>query len=122
NAGDTSKTITVNVVADTTVEPNETFTVGLANATGATINQQQVSATGTIQNDDQVQQPVLAISALSADKAEGSDGGTTPFTFTVTHTGDTSGTSSVFWQVSSTSNPTVDANDFSGPISGTLTW
>ena len=31
NSGDTSKVITINVVGDTTVEPNETFTVTLAN-------------------------------------------------------------------------------------------
>jgi hypothetical protein len=65
---------------------------------------------------------VLAISAASANKVEGNGGGTTPFTFMVTRTGNTNGTSTVFWQVSSTSNPTVDANDFSGATSNTLTF
>ncbi|NCR19167.1 MAG: hyalin, partial [Microcystis aeruginosa LL13-03] len=50
-AGETSKVITVNVLGDTTVEPNENFTVTLSNATnGATIT--TATATGTIQNDD----------------------------------------------------------------------
>jgi ELWxxDGT repeat protein len=49
--GETSKVITVNVQGDTTVEPNETFTVTLSNATnGATIT--TATATGTINNDD----------------------------------------------------------------------
>ncbi|MFM6243108.1 MAG: Calx-beta domain-containing protein, partial [Dolichospermum sp.] len=49
--GETSKVITVNVQGDTTVEPNENFTVTLSNATnGATIT--TATATGTINNDD----------------------------------------------------------------------
>ncbi|MFM6745837.1 MAG: Calx-beta domain-containing protein, partial [Dolichospermum sp.] len=50
-AGETSKVITVNVQGDTTVEPNENFTVTLSNPTnGATIT--TATAIGTIQNDD----------------------------------------------------------------------
>ncbi|WP_044034192.1 Calx-beta domain-containing protein, partial [Microcystis aeruginosa] len=50
-AGETSKVITVNVQGDTTVEPNENFTVTLSNPTnGATIT--TATAVGTIQNDD----------------------------------------------------------------------
>ena len=49
--GETSKVITVNVQGDTTVEPNENFTVTLSNPTnGATIT--TATATGTINNDD----------------------------------------------------------------------
>ncbi|WP_309090936.1 Calx-beta domain-containing protein, partial [Phenylobacterium sp.] len=48
--GETSKVITLNVVGDTTVEPDEAFTVTLSNASGATIS--QGAATGTIKNDD----------------------------------------------------------------------
>lgn len=43
-------------------------------------------------------QPTLAISAISANKAEGHTG-PTPFTFTVSRTGDTSSISSVNWSV-----------------------
>ncbi|MFM5960024.1 MAG: Calx-beta domain-containing protein, partial [Dolichospermum sp.] len=50
-AGETSKVITVDVQGDTTVEPNEDFTVTLSNPTnGATIT--TATAIGTIQNDD----------------------------------------------------------------------
>ena len=59
-AGETSKTLTILVNGDTTVESNETFTVTLSNASaGAAIH--QTSATGTIQNDDVV---ITLISAV----------------------------------------------------------
>jgi hypothetical protein len=49
-AGETSKTITINVAADSTNEANETFQVTLSGATGAQIT--GGTATGTILNDD----------------------------------------------------------------------
>ena len=49
-AGVTSKVITVNVVGDATVEPNESFTVTLSGASGAALG--TASATGLITNDD----------------------------------------------------------------------
>ena len=86
-AGETSKTITVNVSGDTVVESDEGFTVTLSNpSTGATLG--TASAIGTIRNDDAAPS-VLSIATASADKAEGQSG-TTPFTFTVTRTGDAS--------------------------------
>jgi beta-glucanase (GH16 family) len=54
-AGETSKTITVNVVGDATVEPSETFTVTLSGPSGATLG--QATATGTITNDDNTTEP-----------------------------------------------------------------
>lgn len=48
--GETSKTIVVNVFGDVAIEPNETFSVNLSNAVGATIGDNQ--AIGTILNDD----------------------------------------------------------------------
>src|SRR5437762_2472678 len=80
---DPSKTITVQVCADTTFELSEAFTVKLSGATGATITKD--TGTGTIVNDDTA--PTLAIDDVS--QAEGSTGGTTAFTFTVTTTGAT---------------------------------
>jgi hypothetical protein len=50
--GQTSKTVTVNVMGNTTVEPNETFAVNLSAASGATIFDGQ--GVGTILNDDGV--------------------------------------------------------------------
>ncbi|MBL6654096.1 MAG: hypothetical protein ISP49_21045, partial [Reyranella sp.] len=49
-AGETSKTIAVAIAGDTVVEPNETFTVNLSAASGATIA--HASATGTIVDND----------------------------------------------------------------------
>jgi hypothetical protein len=48
--GEKVKTIPVGVVGDLAIEPDETFTVTLSNASGATIA--KATATGTITNDD----------------------------------------------------------------------
>ncbi|HZX82003.1 MAG TPA: hypothetical protein VFF19_00465, partial [Reyranella sp.] len=50
-AGETSKTITVNVAGDSTVEPGENFTVTLSNPSAGTAIG-TAAATGTILNDD----------------------------------------------------------------------
>ena len=65
----------------------------------------------------------LAIAATSADKAEGNSG-TTPFTFTVTRSGNTTGPASVGWYTGTGTNP-VDATDFvpaSLPMVGTVNF
>src|SRR5829696_6521534 len=49
-AGVTSRTVHVDIIGDTTVESDETFTVTLSSPTGATIA--DGSAVGTIMNDD----------------------------------------------------------------------
>lgn len=74
--GETSKTLTVKVIGDTTVESNETFFVNLSGSTGAKIADGQ--GRGTILNDDG---PVLSISDFT--KAEGQSG-SSAFTFKVT--------------------------------------
>lgn len=57
--GGTSTTITVLVNADTTSEPNETFTVNLTNVTGA--NAGDLQGQGTITNDDVTLTPIPVI-------------------------------------------------------------
>jgi hypothetical protein len=74
--GQTSKTITVQVLGDRIAEPNETFGVSLGNAKGATIA--GGPGIGTILDDE----PRISISDVS--KKEGRAGQTTLFTFTVT--------------------------------------
>jgi len=74
--GETSKTITVQVIGDRLAEPNETFTVNLRNPTNANIGNGQ--GVGTILDDE----PRISISDVS--KKEGRTGQTTLFTFTVT--------------------------------------
>lgn len=76
--GETSQKIVIKVVGDATFEQNENFTVGLANATGATIA--KASGLGTINNDDD-QGPAFSVGDITV--AEG-DSGTTNATFTVT--------------------------------------
>jgi hypothetical protein len=112
---ETTKTITVNVAGDSTVESDEDFTITLSSPTGATLGS-PVFASGKIRNDD-VEPPTLAIAATSANKPEGTGGGSTSFTFTVTRSGATSGTSSVSWAVTGSGTNAASANDFMG---GTL--
>ena len=50
NPRDTTKTISVTINGDTTVEPNETFVINLSGATNAAIGDSQ--GLGTITNDD----------------------------------------------------------------------
>jgi hypothetical protein len=110
--GETSKTITIEVAGDTSVELDESFTLTLAAPTGASFG--IASATGTIQNDD-VAPPatVISIAALSADKAEGRSG-STPFTFTVTRTGELGEASSANWAVTGRGGSPATAGDFAG--------
>jgi hypothetical protein len=77
--GQTTRTITVSVTGDTTVEPDETFFVNLTAPVNATIATAQ--GTGTIVNDDVSAGPTITIGDVS--QAEG-DSGTTSFTFTLT--------------------------------------
>jgi len=100
---------------DTLVESDEAFTVTLSNpSVGAVLG--TASANGVIRNDD----ASLSIAATSADKAEGQSG-TTPFTFTVTRTGDTSGAASASWAVTGAA---VNGTDFTGGVlpSGTVSF
>ena len=75
-AGQTTQTITVNVVGDTSVEPNETFNVNLSNPENAQIG--TAIGTGSIINDDVAVTPSLAINDVSGLESAGT------FTFTVT--------------------------------------
>ncbi len=115
-AGESSKTLTINASGDTTVEPNEGFTVTLSNLVGASLG--AAAATGTIRNDDSA----LSIAGTSASNSEGNSG-TTPFTFTVTRTGTISGTASVDYAVTGSGTNAADAADFGGSLpSGTINF
>ena len=73
-AGDSSKTFTVATTDETALEPNETFTVTLSSASGATLPA-DATATGTITDDDT---PQVSISVNNASIAE--DGGASTVT------------------------------------------
>ncbi|MFZ1414109.1 MAG: Calx-beta domain-containing protein [Defluviicoccus sp.] len=107
NAGQASRTLNIRVSEDTALEPDEGFTVTLSNQSGDYVLG-TATADGLIQNDDQA----FSVAALDADKAEGNTGNT-PFTFTVSRTGDTDQAATVDYAVSSA---TANAADFGGAL------
>tara|TARA_R110002049_G_scaffold54526_3_gene151716 strand:+ start:1384 stop:7320 length:5937 start_codon:yes stop_codon:yes gene_type:complete len=76
-AGNTSTVVNVPVIGDSDVEPDETFSVSLSNATNATIS--NGGATGTIIDDDN---PLPRISIADSSVTEG-DSGTVNMVFTI---------------------------------------
>jgi hypothetical protein len=105
--GESSKVISVNVAGDTDVETNEAFSVKLSShSAGTRIGVS--SANGIIRNDD----ASLSVATTSATRAEGQSG-STPFTFTLTRTGDLSGATSAHWAVNGAA---VNGADFTGGV------
>jgi len=86
--GETTKTITIDILGDTVIEGNETFTVGLS---GPSENARIAvgTATGTVTNDDVAVAPALAIAGVTAAEGQGK------FLFTVTLNGASTSTVSV---------------------------
>ncbi|MBU6230482.1 MAG: hypothetical protein KGQ93_12415 [Cyanobacteria bacterium REEB459] len=117
-ANETTKVITVNVQGDTTVEPDENFTVALSGSTnGTTLT--TATATGTILNDD----TSFSIAPTNAIETEGNSG-TKAFTFTVTRSGNTTGVADVGWAVTGSGTNPANASDFAGGVlpTGTLSF
>ena len=77
--GDSSKTVSVTVTGDDVDEPNETFTVTLSGASGATI--EDAEATGTIRDDDDEPTVTLVLTPDSIDE----NGGTSTVTARLNH-------------------------------------
>ncbi|MBU3750353.1 MAG: hypothetical protein FGM52_07860, partial [Mycobacterium sp.] len=71
-----SQNVTVSVTGDTAVEADETFTVNLSSASGATLGAAR-TATVTITNDDAAALPVVSISPVTLSVAEGNSGSKT---------------------------------------------
>ena len=109
-AGDTTESFTVATLEDSVDEVDETFTVTLSNASGATLPT-DATATGTITDDDQA---ALAIVDAGAD--EGDD-----ITFTVTLNPISSREVKVDWATSVESGDTAAQADFTAG-SDTLTF
>ena len=98
--GETTKNITVAIVGDKTVEPDETFKINLSNPTNATLATDE-SATGTIQNDDVL--PIVTLTANDPDAAETKTGATpNSGQFTLTRSGDLTQTITVSYALSGT--------------------
>ena len=105
--------------ATATSESDEGFPVTLSNAArGATIT--TATATGTIQNDDAADAVDRGRECRPRPKATAAR---TPFTFTVTRAGDTSGATTVSYAVTGTGVNPANAADFGGTLpSGTVTF
>ncbi|WP_429002915.1 putative Ig domain-containing protein [Xanthomonas sacchari] len=85
--GITTQNVAVTINGDTTVEPDETFTVNLSGASNATIA--RATATGTILNDDAVVtiSPTslpAATAGTSYSQTLSASGGTAPYGFAIT--------------------------------------
>jgi hypothetical protein len=78
-AGETTKTVTVQVTGDTVAEANETYNVNLSNATGgALIGDAQ--GVGTITNDDALSCPASVTAGASFSVIAGAGSSTTDWT------------------------------------------
>ena len=108
-AGTTSGTVTVPIADDNVNESDETFTVTLSNASGATLG--TASATGTIQN--RYVTPAVSISDAGGTEGDGD------IAFTVTLDSAATATVTVDY---ATSDGTADAGDDYTATSGTLTF
>ena len=121
NSGESSKTITVNVSGDTTIEPDESLAVTLSDATnGATIT--TATAIGTILNDDNSSGTgtSFSIAVTNPNQTEG-DSGTKRFSFTITRTGNTTETNTVKVSLTGTGTNPASGLDFLGASSLPLT-
>ncbi len=107
--GTVTCTFPVRINGDTTVESDERFYMDLTTSSGVTIAKGR--GVGTIQNDD----IALGIAATDAAKAEGNSG-TTPFTFAVSRSGLTTGTTTVNYTVTGSGTNPADASDFGGTL------
>ena len=109
NPGETSKQVTVTVNGDTTVEPDETFTLNLSNAVNGTIT--DASGTGTITNDDTDVSVTVSPLAVAED-------GATNLVYTFTRTGVATGSVTANYSVSGT----AAANDYTHIPGGSDTF
>lgn len=108
---ETSTTVPVATINDTSVESSEAFYLNLSGASGgATISDPQ--GVGTISDDDIAPPPSFAISDASAIEGGG-------LTFTVTKTGSISTSFSVSY---ATANGTATAGSDYSAVSGTITF
>jgi hypothetical protein len=117
-ANQTTAVVTIDPTSDTTVEPDEAVVLTVTSGTGYAVGS-PAAATGTITNDD----TALAITALDATKPEG-NAGSTAFTFTVTRTGLTTGSTTVNYAVTGSGTSPANAADFVGGVlpSGSVTF
>lgn len=126
-AGETAKTITVQVAGDARVESQETFDVVISTPNNdATV--MKTAATGVILNDDKASE-LYIFSGESGGfshtivKNEGNTG-TTQYTFRIDRAAQTDRVTTVDWYVAQSPGSTVSLSDFFGGVlpSGTVTF
>jgi chitinase len=117
-AGETTKTVSVDILGDTLIETNETFSLVLSSPAGATIA--SGSAMGTIVNDDIDTQPAVlpAISIADLSTREG-NGEHNHFMFSVTL--DKASSEPVTVQYKTVDGSATDGSDYKGGT-GTVTF
>jgi hypothetical protein len=113
--GTTTQSITVTINGDTTLEPDETFSVNLSSPVAATIA--DASAVGTILNDDDP--PAISIGSVSVPEG---NSGTSLATFTLTLSQPTTQTATVNYATANISGGATAGSDYvskSGSVSFT---
>ena len=120
--GPTSATITVNVAADAAVELKERFGVTLSAPSSGAVLGSATAAEGIILNDN----TSLAFTTANLSRAEG-NAGTTAYSFTISRSGITTGSTTVNWSFAGggvAGTVAAHAADFAGglPPGGTLTF
>jgi VCBS repeat-containing protein len=114
-AGQTSATLSIATVEDAVVEPDETFTVTIANPVNGTIG--TGTANASIVNDDVVQPPPVPVVSIAIAPASAEEGGS--FTLTASRTGDDlSQASTATYAITGAAG---NGDDISTPLTGTLT-
>jgi len=116
NGDAANKTFNVPILDDSTFEGNETFTVTLSGATGATLGGPSV-ATITINDNEVAPSGTLSLQSTSYTVLEAA----TNVTVTVTRTGGTNGAVSVQYATSNGTATSGAGNDYTA-TSGTLNW
>lgn len=117
--GDTSETITVPVLGDATLEPDETFTVVLSNAPLATIS--DTSGLGTITNDDAAPTADLNVTKNAVGDGPFVVGSNATFTITVTNAGPAAATNVHVLDALPAGTTFVSAVPTAGTCTGTIT-
>ena len=115
--GQTSKTVDIGVVGDTTDEDNQTFSLVLSSPTGAQVS--DAEAVATIQDDDDASG--ISVADGDGNEAAGADGITAPgnVTFTVTLSAASEKTVTVGY---ATSDGTALGEEDYAPTAGVLTF
>ncbi|MCA1683929.1 MAG: hypothetical protein LC708_02205, partial [Actinobacteria bacterium] len=118
NPGDTTKTVSTTVTGDTADEPNETFTLALSGAVGATVSDTEATATIVDNEGTAVAGPATWLIIGDISVTEGNSGPTAA-TFTVTRSGNTSAAGTVTY-VTGGGTATGGGTDYTSIPAGTV--